>query len=567
MRRPSRGGSVSRNRIVAAASSISLMFVPAGPSARLLAGSTKLANVTPPVIAGKAVVGSTLVASQGTWRGSPTTFAYRWLRCNSSGRACSAIAGATSSSHAVVTADVGHRLKVQVTAANGASSAQATSSPTAIVQAASAPPPPQPPANTAAPAVTGTAQVGQTLTSDTGSWSGTTPITYAYKWQDCSSTGASCASISGATSSTYKLTAADQGHTVRSVVSASNSAGSASAHSAVTAVVQAAPALDGIHVSGNLLVDDLGNVVHLHGVNYSGSEYACVQGWGIFDGPSDQSMVNALKSWHVDIVRIPLNEDCWLNINGIPSAYAGANYQNAIVNFVNLLNQNGIYAELSLMWGAPGTNKATDQPAAPDADHSPAMWSSMAATFKNNENVILAPWGETTVGWTCFMQTACGDPGYQTATMQQAVTLMRQAGYGGPIVIPCIDYANQCANYGGSSWLASHPTDPDNQLLAEAHIYGKNSCDTTTCFNSDLAPLAQQFPLVFGETGETYDASDCGSSYISTFLNWADSHGVGYETWTWTAWGNCSALISDFGGTPANAYAQWVHDHYVSAWP
>ena len=333
------------------------------------------------------------------------------------------------------------------------------------------------------------------------------------------------------------------------------------------------PGLNGIRVSGHKLLDNGGSVVHLHGVNYSGTEYACVQGWGIFDGPSDQTMVNALKSWHVNVVRIPLNEDCWLNINGMSQADAGTNYQNAIVDFVNLLNLNGIYAELSLMWAAPGSYQATYQPGGPDEDHSPAMWSSLAATFKNNQNVILAPWGETITGWTCFMRTGCNDEatygpnnaGYETASMQQAVTVMRQAGFNGPVAIPCISYANQCANYNGSSWLASHPTDPDGQLIAEAHIYGKNSCDTTGCFDATLAPLAQQYPLIFGETGETYDASECSNTYISTFLNWADAHDVGYEAWTWTTWGNCSALISSYNGTPANTYAQWVHDHYLAA--
>jgi hypothetical protein len=53
--------------------------------------------------------------------------------------------------------------------------------------------------------------------------------------------------------------------------------------------------------------------------------------------------------------------------------------------------------------------------------------------------------------------------------MQQAVTVMRGAGYNGVISVPCIDYANDCADSSGS-WLTSHPTDPDKQLMAEAHI-------------------------------------------------------------------------------------------------
>ncbi len=338
----------------------------------------------------------------------------------------------------------------------------------------------------------------------------------------------------------------------------------------------AGTSLTGIRVSGNHLVDGSGNAVHLHGVNRSGTEYACVQGWGIFDGPSDDASVQAIASWNVNVVRVLLNEDCWLNINGIDQPYAGSNYINAIENYVSLLHRHGMYAEISLIWGAPGSYQATYQPAAPDEDHSPAMWSSMAATFKNDPNVILAPWGETTVGWKCFMRKGCDDQAtygpsnafYQTAAMQQAVDRIRKAGYEGVISIPCIDYANACgkidgSNYGGSTWLKSRPHDPKRQLIAEAHVYGKNLCDTATCFDSSMRPIVKVVPMIFGETGETYDGSDCYPNYIPTFMNWADAHGVGYEAWTWDTWGGCGVLISDYNGTPANPWATWVQQHYL----
>src|SRR5579863_6724396 len=89
----------------------------------------------------------------------------------------------------------------------------------------------------------------------------------------------------------------------------------------------ASASLNGIAVSGNRLVDGSGNTVQLQGVNRSGTEYACVQGWGIFDGPNDATSARAIASWHVNIVRVLLNEDCWLGINGIAPQYSGQNYQ------------------------------------------------------------------------------------------------------------------------------------------------------------------------------------------------------------------------------------------------
>ena len=172
----------------------------------------------------------------------------------------------------------------------------------------------------------------------------------------------------------------------------------------------ASSAQRGLHVVGNKLLDAKGRNVHFRGVNRSGTEYACIQGWGIFDGPNGAKSIRAIAAWHVNAVRIPLNEQCWLGINGVKPAYGGASYRQAIVRYVNLLHRHNMYAELSLMWAAPGTTKATYQPAAPDADHSPAFWSSLAATFKNDPNVILAPWGEPVVDANCFLKGGCTVP-------------------------------------------------------------------------------------------------------------------------------------------------------------
>jgi hypothetical protein len=105
----------------------------------------------------------------------------------------------------------------------------------------SPPPPPAAPVNTTAPAIAGTATQGQTLSANTGTWSGS-PVGYSYQWQDCDGSGTGCANIGGASSSSYTLTAADVAHTIRVVVTASNAGGATAASSLQTAIVAALPA-------------------------------------------------------------------------------------------------------------------------------------------------------------------------------------------------------------------------------------------------------------------------------------------------------------------------------------
>jgi endoglucanase len=329
-----------------------------------------------------------------------------------------------------------------------------------------------------------------------------------------------------------------------------------------------APAPRGLHVSGNRLLDRAGRRVQFHGVNRAGTEYACVQGWGIFDGPSSEASVRAIARWRVNAVRLPLNEHCWLGINGVKHAYSGARYRRAIVRYVGLLRRHGIYAELSLMWAAPGRRHSTYQLAAPDADHAPAMWRSLARTFRHNGAVVLAPWGETTVNAGCFLRgggASCGaafgpsSKTYRVAGMQQAVTVMRSAGYRGVIAVPGLSYANDL-----SQWLSHRPRDPRGQLVAEAHVYGKNTCDSPRCLDATMAPVARRVPLILGETGETYDASDCGHDRIARIVGWADAHKVGYQAWTWDTWDNCSVLIRDYAGSPNGEYGNWIRRHYAA---
>lgn len=192
---------------------------------------TSPANGNLPLASGTVQQGKTLSATSGSWNGSlPITFAYQWQRCDATGGACTAIAGATTATYTLVAADTAMRVRAAVTATNTAGVGKAYSGFTAAVVAAAAP------AVSTLPTITGTVTEGQTLTVSDGTWAGTAPLTHTYQWHRCDAAGGTCVAIAGATAKTYSLVVADVGHTLRASVKATNLAGTATALTLATTV-------------------------------------------------------------------------------------------------------------------------------------------------------------------------------------------------------------------------------------------------------------------------------------------------------------------------------------------
>jgi endoglucanase len=336
-----------------------------------------------------------------------------------------------------------------------------------------------------------------------------------------------------------------------------------------------APAL---HVSGNHLVTSSGATYRLLGVNRSGGEFACIQGNGMWNGPMDQASINAMKTWNVHTVRVPLNEQCWLGTGDVPSGGAGgATYQNNVKAYVNLLLSNGITPLLEMHWNygqytGPSSGcadvKATCQKPMPDAQYAPSFWTGVANAFKDNRvvfDLFNEPYperatGNATSGWRCWRDGGtCPGIGYSVAGFQSLVNAVRATGNTNVILLGGLAYSNDL-----TQWLQYKPTDPTGNLAAFAHIYNFNSCANTSCFTSQLAPVAAQVPLTLSEIGE----NDCGSSFIGTVMNWADSHGVGYLGWTWNNWDCASgpSLITDYNGT-ATSYGAGFKAHLLAQTP
>ena len=225
-------------------------------------------DTAPPTITGSATDGSTLSAKPGSWSGlAPITFAYQWVRCNTAGAECTNIAAATGTTYREAHEDVGHTLRMVVTATNTAGSGTATSAQTATIA-------PSKPSNTALPVISGNDEVGEPLSVSTGSWEGTPPLSYTYGWETCNSSGTSCKKIIGALASSYRTTPSEAGETLRAIVTATNSAGAKSATSAATPPIvagapvnTAAPVLTGTAREGQTLSASTGSWIG-EGVTY-----------------------------------------------------------------------------------------------------------------------------------------------------------------------------------------------------------------------------------------------------------------------------------------------------------
>ncbi|MGO9907276.1 MAG: hypothetical protein ACLPY3_16400 [Solirubrobacteraceae bacterium] len=225
-----------------------------------------------PAITGSAEVGSVLHASRGRWTRA-SKFTYSWELCNARGKRCKPIAKAAkrpkhkASAYLVPGKDLGHTIRVIVVASNAWGNTRATSRATKVIKEFRAsgqnPSPGAPgsggglvggvpcappvsgngPSSTALPVVSGNPVAGDTLTATSGSWS-SSPTSYTYQWED--RIGQTCASISGATGSSYTAQASDVGDSLGVIVTATNASGSTSASSWNTAAISPASYPGGI---------------------------------------------------------------------------------------------------------------------------------------------------------------------------------------------------------------------------------------------------------------------------------------------------------------------------------
>jgi aryl-phospho-beta-D-glucosidase BglC (GH1 family) len=376
-----------------------------------------------------------------------------------------------------------------------------------------------------------------------------------------------------------------------------------------------------IKVQGKHLIDGNGTTVQLRGADVSGLETVAIQGWSHSDPWGGQSPnLQALKTWKLNAVRFPLNEASWLGLTtydwptgaetaGTPrNADPGGNYKQTVINSVNAAVAAGFYVILDLHLSAPNasvpgisgkvpTSPQQQNPMA-DADHSPAFWTSVANTFKDNPAVIFDLFNEPHIDNFTGVTGALEDPtawmalrdggtctqwlagtsnegtfivttqSYQTAGMQSLVNAVRATGSTNVIMAAGVSWAQ-----GTALWPTYAPTDPANQLAASWHAYPQGFSGPAAGlpgFGADnytwaLAILAAGYPIIIGETGDHSVPGTVGAPFMANLLPWVDQQGVSTLGWTWNAWGAADDdLIKDTAGTPSDGYGQAYHTWTVN---
>ena len=246
-----------------------------------------------PGITGTALAGEMLTATKDRIEDEDgltgAVFAYQWLVDGAE------INGATDSSYTLVAADEGKPIEVRVTFTDDAGNEESLTSNAVLVARLNS-------AATGAPTISGTAQVGQTLTASTSGISdsdGLINATFTYQW--IANDGTEDTDIQNATGSTYNVGADDEGKTIKVRVSFTDDGGNQETRTSdVTVAVAAipnsaatgAPTISGTAQVGQMLTASTSGISDSDGLTNVTFTYQ----WLSSDGASDSDISGASSS-------------------------------------------------------------------------------------------------------------------------------------------------------------------------------------------------------------------------------------------------------------------------------
>lgn len=341
-----------------------------------------------------------------------------------------------------------------------------------------------------------------------------------------------------------------------------------------------------VAVRGNHLIDASGRTLQLRGANISGLENTPIQGWATSSdgynnwgdsGLGTEPDWSLLAAWHMNAVRLPLNESSWLgtactnpNTGAKQNPDPGGNYRATVQKSVADAVAAGLYVILDLHWSAPGSYCATGQTQMANQENSISFWTSIANTFKANPAVMFELFNEPfglskypipTSDWSILRDgglyasfvhqnsnTGAMDVTtltWQATGMQAMLDAVRATGATNVVLVGTMGWNGDLRQ-----WSIFAPSDPIGQMAVAWHVYPWHKDHSKPAWTGmgnqyvSAANITTQLPIVITETG-------LSATLAQNLLPWADgTRSVSYLFWSWNPWGKPWDLIRDASGTP-----------------
>jgi hypothetical protein len=319
-----------------------------------------------------------------------------------------------------------------------------------------------------------------------------------------------------------------------------------------------------LHVAGNQLADPANNPVVLRGVNIISLEWRP-------DGDNVMQAVNiALKDWHANLLRLPVNQDFWFGHDeswgGGESGDGGAGYRDLVDQVIASARASNAYVMLDLHWSDMGVWGANNgQHFLPD-DHSTLFWQDAAPRYANDPAVLFDPYNEPHFAsdqpsnsdfakWQnggTVTETGEFAGTYHSPGMQGLVNTIRAAGANNVLAPEGLNWGSNL-----SGVLNGHAlSDPAGNLMYQTHLYPNKLEDPEVA--ASVEAVAASYPIYVGEWGSggvvgNWDGNADASN--QQMISYLDNH----PNFSWTAW----ALTPDLGGE-YNLLTEWNADSTTS---
>jgi endoglucanase len=301
----------------------------------------------------------------------------------------------------------------------------------------------------------------------------------------------------------------------------------------------AAPAGGAYSVSGPTILDATGKPHLFRGLARPSLE------WNSSGDQLSEGDYLVMRQWGANVVRIPLNQDFWLqsDANGTSNPNYDSTYAATVDEQVKWAEMHQLDVIVDLHWSDKGDFNVAGQCKGAASgcqqvmadQHSVLFWQQVATKYKNDPHVLFELYNEPNIGgyqpnagnWAIWLNGGQTD-GFQAVGMQALYdTVRKTAGAQNLVVI------------GGLSWafdlsgVASNPVNGTNIIYA-THPY---QTDMQSAWTTSFGSLAAKYPIVATEFGDR--SGSCSTTYSSNFIAYADMKASGSNPpnpISWTAW-------------------------------